>query len=301
MSTYNGQKYIKEQIESLLNQSVVGSDFEVKLIIRDDGSSDNTLDIISTYSDRLFVKIEKGRNFGPARSFWELLNTAPKADYYAFCDQDDVWFPQKLERAIVTLKKHNNQKAALLYCSSVLWTDQFLSPLDYKSNAEPFNDFPHLLLYSISPGCTFVFNNEARDLATKYSFETNQPEIHDWLLLKITSMLGQVYYDSSPSMYYRQHNYNAIGRKNYGFHGLIKRLKNNIGNNSGIRSKIAKSLLNTYKAELASHPKEKYYLDLVANYKESVKKRVLFLREKKFRRALSDSITLIVLILLGKV
>lgn len=96
MSTYNGEKYLKEQIDSILSQEGV----DVRLYIRDDGSSDRTTDILASYQEHKNVKIEKGNNLGFAKSFLTALDECDEADYYAFSDQDDVWEKDKLSTAI---------------------------------------------------------------------------------------------------------------------------------------------------------------------------------------------------------
>ena len=101
MSTYNGEKYIREQIESILNQKKV----KVHLLIRDDGSQDSTIEIVKEYANKYpNVSVYAGKNIGIGNSFMELLRNAPEADYYAFADQDDVWLDGKLERAIELIK-----------------------------------------------------------------------------------------------------------------------------------------------------------------------------------------------------
>lgn len=96
MSTYNGEKYLKEQIDSILSQEGV----DVRLYIRDDGSSDRTTDILASYQEHKNVKIEKGNNLGFAKSFLTALDECDEADYYAFSDQDDVWEKDKLSTAM---------------------------------------------------------------------------------------------------------------------------------------------------------------------------------------------------------
>ena len=95
LSTYNGEKYLREQLNSLVKQ-ILRPD---QILIRDDGSSDATMDIIKYYADSYkFIKYYQGENLGAAKSFMELINKAEEADYYALCDQDDVWFEDKLQR-----------------------------------------------------------------------------------------------------------------------------------------------------------------------------------------------------------
>lgn len=302
MSTYNGHKYLSEQFESIINQSIRNdNNYELSIYVRDDGSLDDTMDIISNFSDRIKIEKYAGENVGPARSFWELVNKAPDAEYYAFCDQDDVWFEDKLKNAISHMLDLPNINKPMLYCSAVDWTDAELNSLPIYYSKEKQTDFPHALLYSISPGCTYVFNRAALKAARKYDFKTGHIEIHDWLLYKIVSMLGTVYYDSKPGMHYRQHGGNTIGRKNDGFRGFLDRTKRFLFNDAGGRSATAESIMKFYGDELSNDSEEYYFLDLVANYKKSLKKRIKFLHEKRFRRKTSDTFFLKVLIIFGKV
>ena len=115
MSTYNGEKYIDEQIDSVLAQKNV----RVDLLIRDDGSKDETVRIIKRYCEKFDnIKFYEGPNLKPARSFLNLIETAElNYDYYAFCDQDDVWHEDKLYQAIEKIgKKKDSQKPILYYC-----------------------------------------------------------------------------------------------------------------------------------------------------------------------------------------
>ena len=99
MSTYNGEAYLTEQVESILKQA----DVNVKLLVRDDGSTDNTLRILNKYATEEKLDYITGKNINWMHSFWTLVNMAHGADYYAFADQDDIWFPDKLARAVSVL------------------------------------------------------------------------------------------------------------------------------------------------------------------------------------------------------
>lgn len=111
MSTYNGEKYLKEQIDSILSQEGV----DVRLYIRDDGSSDRTTDILASYQEHKNVKIEKGNNLGFAKSFLTALDECDEADYYAFSDQDDVWEKDKLS----TESRYSKKKVSQHRCCIV--------------------------------------------------------------------------------------------------------------------------------------------------------------------------------------
>ena len=126
MSTYNGQKYLRQQLDSLLNQTVRPT----KILIRDDGSNDDTVNLLEEYASFYsFIEYYCGKNIGPAKSFFELINKCDGYDYYALCDQDDVWFKDKLEVAINTLEKEN-KNIPLLYAGRFTLTDENLNPLN---------------------------------------------------------------------------------------------------------------------------------------------------------------------------
>ena len=105
LASYNGGKYIREQLDSLLAQTYPN----ISIYIRDDGSTDNTVSIIQDYiagntSSKKIVLLENGGvNLGCPASFYQILKECPPADYYAFCDQDDIWYPDKIKRAVKKL------------------------------------------------------------------------------------------------------------------------------------------------------------------------------------------------------
>ena len=99
MSTYNGERFLKEQLDSILQQQ----DVDVRLCVRDDGSTDGTMDILLEYADAIELTI--GNNFGVGNSFMSMVYSANlESDYYAFSDQDDIWMPDKLISAVDELK-----------------------------------------------------------------------------------------------------------------------------------------------------------------------------------------------------
>ena len=143
MSTYNGEKFLREQLNSLVTQKLKPD----QIFIRDDGSTDATMDIIKYYADSYkFIKYYHGENLGAAKSFMELINKAEEADYYALCDQDDVWFEDKLQVAVNTLEAIRPNDIPLLYCSRFTLTDEKLNPLDSEiSKLYGYTDYAHAL------------------------------------------------------------------------------------------------------------------------------------------------------------
>ena len=277
MSAYNGEAYIRQQIDSVLAQDI---DAQLQLLIRDDGSTDSTRAILEEYQNAGKLTWYSGENLGPARSFWHLIRHAPEADYYALCDQDDDWLPHKLSRAVMQLQ---SQKA-MLYCSAFIATDAQLNPIaHHHSVLNQYTDYAHSLIYSTAPGCTFVFHAEAKKQAKAYDMDVHPAIIHDWLLHKIVTITGgRMIFDAEPGIRYRQHSHNAIGAQKNGLQGFALRVKRFLGGDSRqVRSDCAKALLTIYGDQVTHEVKDA--LDLVANYTESGKKRRALLRDPRFR------------------
>lgn len=272
MSTYNGERYLQEQLDSLYAQTI-----PVDILVRDDGSTDKTCLILKEQSDKGKLQWYAGENLRPARSFWDLIKNAPRADFYCFCDQDDVWNNDKVERAIRKLQEQQDQCQPLLFCSNVMVADSELNPLRKMINEKKYTDFAHSLIYSLAPGCTFVFNHSARVQFEKYNMNIECEVIHDWLAHKIVSMLGLVIYDDDISMLYRQHESNVIGAKK---DSIFKRVKRILRNKTRIRSANAVSLYNVYGDTIGD--KNKDILKMVAFYRDDKKLKRSFLKCKDF-------------------
>jgi len=164
MSTYNGEKYIRPQIESILNQI----DIRLILYIRDDGSKDNTKEIIEEYiSDNVIFDI--GENLGAKKSFIEALQEAPVADYYAFSDQDDVWDRDKLIAAIAMIRNREKKGVPILYCGRTRLVD---SKLNYIGEGRCYHEKSNSFLcgeVQAAAGCTMVFSRELKQKIEQYS------------------------------------------------------------------------------------------------------------------------------------
>lgn len=208
MSTYNGEKYIREQLDSILNQTYP----EVKVLIRDDGSSDGTIAILEEYAVKYAnVEYYSGKNLGVIQSFLRLLKDSDdQTKYYAFADQDDVWLPEKIEKAVEMLENNKETSLPLLYCSDVYVTDEALNVIKIDEK-QPRPSFGNALVQNICTGCTAVMNHELRDIIN----QTKPVNIvmHDWWFYLTASLFGEVIYDHNPYMYYRQHSNNEWGAK----------------------------------------------------------------------------------------
>ncbi|MBO5261304.1 MAG: glycosyltransferase family 2 protein [Coprococcus sp.] len=208
MSTYNGEKYIEEQLYSILSQS----DVDIKLIIRDDGSNDSTIDIIRNYMERdSRIKLIIGENYGPAFSFWNLLQSASDCDYYAFSDQDDVWDKDKLKIAIDSIKC-NKEIPALYYSNTRLVNSDntYIIQSKHSSYESIIPTFSQLVMENNAVGCTMVWNRKLQGIAREITPKSMR--MHDHLLFLICKLCGGfVFHDKTSHINYRQHNTNVIG------------------------------------------------------------------------------------------
>ena len=221
LATYNGERYLSEQLESLLLQTHQ----HWTLHVSDDGSSDDTLNILQRYKADIGTRLNlfHGPKQGYAVNF---LSMAAKncitADYFAFCDQDDLWHPDKLERALAWLRQCP-EKTPALYCSRTRLVSQHGNPLGFSPLFQRPPSFRNALVQSIAGGNTMVFNNALKNLIK----QAGTPPIvsHDWWLYMLTSGCnGEVFYDPAPTIDYRQHRANLIG-SNRSLKSRMKRLK----------------------------------------------------------------------------
>lgn len=238
LSTYNGEKYLKQQLDSVLSQV----DVHPEIYIRDDGSTDTTIHILKNYQknhDNIHVQYEN--NIGYVQSFWQLVQDSHKADYYAFCDQDDIWDINKCISAIQLLKKEAAD-LPLLYTSNVLPVNNDLEPIADKGfDVESVLSYPESLARGALPGCTYVFNDVLMKEIQKYQ----GPQIsHDWTVYLICNAIGKIIYDPTSHIRYRIHGDNTVGTHNMRLSKKIHRFIS--GEYKGIRSSIARSILTTY-------------------------------------------------------
>lgn len=216
MSTYNGEDYISEQIRSILNQTV--SDFT--LYIRDDGSTDSTVRIINTYSkkdSRIRLIQDDMQNLGPRDSFFRLLNVI-NADYYFFCDQDDVWKNNKIQIMIERLKDYKNDIPLLAY-SNLKCIDKNGEKLQGFSSFENMvnTDIKNIDYFQTNniPGCTMVINKKTADIfkmgGIKQQLNQEDIQMHDWWIALIAAVFGRIVHVNKTLVYYRQHSNNTLG------------------------------------------------------------------------------------------
>ena len=223
MATYNGEKFIAEQLQSIEEQTHKNW----RLIISDDGSSDNTLTIAKQFqqkwgSDRL--KIRQGPQQGFCQNFLSMAcDTAIRADLYAFSDQDDIWMSDKIERAVSYFDKNNESQLPKAYGTRTQIVDDALKPLGLSPKFTLPLSFRNALVQSISGGNTQVFNSVAKQLLEQAGLQ--KVISHDWWLYQLVKGAGGMfYYDPAPSLLYRQHPDAVLGSNN-SFRSRIERIR----------------------------------------------------------------------------
>jgi len=223
MSTYNGSRYLRQQIESILLQRGV----DILLLIRDDGSCDQTCAMLRNYERKYKnITVYTGEQKGAAGSFFDLLQHADESvDYYAFSDQDDVWKPNKLLRAVCLLEKEESGNHPLLYASKVIYASKDLKSqqiITYKIKKLPA--FGNALMENICMGCTEVFNRQLLILARDHLPASGM--MHDWWMYLTAAYFGKVLYDQHAYLLYRQHGKNEIGMQNHWSKRWLNRIRN---------------------------------------------------------------------------
>ena len=156
ISTYNGEKYLKEQLDSILNQTYQN----IEIVIRDDGSNDSTRDIIREYQQKYAnIELKEGTNIGFIKSFFKLLELA-NADYYAYCDQDDIWLENKIELAVNALNQADNTKPNMVFGNSDYY-DENMNFIGKGEEHKTFS-FKNSLYECVAQGMTMTINDIAK-------------------------------------------------------------------------------------------------------------------------------------------
>lgn len=227
LASFNGQKYIGDQIESLILQTYTNW----KLFIRDDGSADQTVNIIKEYTQkdkRITVINDERKSLGSCQNFSALLEiTRSPYEYIMFCDQDDYWLPFKVEETLdkmLSLEKQCGKDVPLLVHSNFKYVDtelkEILSRSGFQATKTDDLDFAQLLAQNPVYGCTMMINKKLSALVGKIPPEA---ENHDYWVALIASALGKISYLDKQTILYRQHSHNIS--TNFDSNSLQKRFK----------------------------------------------------------------------------
>ncbi|MBL4572263.1 MAG: glycosyltransferase family 2 protein [Gammaproteobacteria bacterium] len=236
LSTYNGEKFLREQLGSLLAQS--HSNFI--LVVRDDGSADNTVSILESYAkenaDRIHLLPKDGNNLGASGGFAFLIDYVLKnkqaleieSAYMMFCDQDDTWFPEKIEKLLAAMLATEAERGSpapvLVHSDLEVVSEQNAviakSLINYQGLEIERNSFPNLAISNLVTGCTALINES---LAQKALPIPENAIMHDWWLALVATAFGKLVYLDIPLVHYRQHGNNTIGAKEFTKGSVVSR------------------------------------------------------------------------------
>lgn len=280
MSTYNGEVFLKEQIDSILAQEKI----DVHLTIRDDGSTDRTVEILKNYESLYPSKIRviTGENLGYKKSFFELLKLAqPDYDFYAFSDQDDIWLPEKCFKAVSVLCEKQNDIA--MYVSAVKICDENCKELytnDFSKRNQSLKSI--FVRYSYS-GCVMVFTKQLKEMAQRLSSSIPNNYMipsHDFLVSTLAFYYGKCYIDPKSYILHRRWEQSVTP----GGKGLLNRIK------SELKFIFKKKYENYYMAKLLNtletphlEDENKKFIDTVIQQRTSFIQRFKLIGDKKFR------------------
>ncbi|MEF7439052.1 glycosyltransferase family 2 protein [Paenibacillus lautus] len=300
LSAYNGEQYISEQIQSILHQTHAA----VSILIRDDGSTDKTMQLldqwVTTHPDK--IKLIKGTNVGVVSSFFELLRAADaEADYYCFCDQDDVWLDHKVEHAIARLDSSiYTEVPSMVFTSTYLTDDKLNRKGAWPKPPAQEPSFFNALYENIAIGATITMNRSARNLfINSKSVDSQKVLMHDWWFYLLVSAFGTVIYDNKPSMLYRQHNNNVVGGSN----SIVGKLKSKWASfkrhtGKDLLHKQASEFDRIYGSRLTGEQKEQ--LDLFLATRTRFIDRLHYARKSKlYRQSKAESLLFKFFILIG--
>lgn len=279
LSTFNGSLYLSTFLSSLLSQFYPNW----QLLIRDDGSTDNTQEIIKNFASKHPEKVKVVEdnlgNLGPCKSFLYLLTQA-EGDYFMFADQDDVWLPQKIEKTLnkmLELEKAYGKNTPILVHTDLKVVDKNLNPIaesfwKYQGLNPDYKTLNYLLVQNNITGCTVMVNRALKDLIKTIP---ERAIIHDWWLGLVASAFGVIDYIPEPLILYRQHESQNTGARKYSLDYFYKRFIKN-------PSEAFKVILKTY--EQAKEFERIYGNLLPADKRDTLKAYISLFESSRFSR-----------------
>lgn len=292
LSSYNGEKYIAEQIDSILGQTYDN----ITIFVRDDGSTDNTVAILKEYEAKGQIRLECGENCGFIASFLWLIEHSEGMDYYAFADQDDVWLPEKIELAIRRLEKTDGTKP-VLYFSEYDFYDGQLHFLNHHSIIRLKPSFHNALVDCMPMGFCSVFNETACRLVREH--KPKECCGHDWWMYMVCAGLGEVIYDEKIMAKHRRDGNNTSPGGMSFWKFQIWRIRKFVVNNyfENVHKQI-KEYARLYGKDLSYEDKKVLHLFVRDKYSFDAFKKVCF--PKRLRERVIDEIMLRCIFLIGK-
>lgn len=257
IATFNGEAYIREQLNSILSQTFT----DWRVIAHDDGSTDATVDIVkdfcSLYPDK-FKLIEDGFVFGSAKENFSFLLENSSAEYIMFCDQDDVWLPSKIERTLNKMKelvKKSNENTPVVVHSDLMIVDVDLnviseSMFDFQRLPYKSGTLLEVLAKCSVTGCTMMINKAAKNVSLPIGYDAI---MHDWwVVARSIQSGGKVEFIDVPLLLYRQHDNNSVGAQKNSYMSVLSRI-------FSIRATYL-SFLKGWKQANAIDPKIKFFV-----------------------------------------
>lgn len=294
LSSYNGEKYIAEQIDSILAQTYPNID----IYVRDDCSTDGTVAVLRPYAERGDIILMEGeKNLGYPEGFYEMLRTVTTADYYSFSDQDDVWNPDKISRAVVGLNRRD-QDIPALYFANYDVCDEELNYLYTSTYLRTKPVFRHSLYACVGLGFTFVLNKRAKEMITNQ--RSVYGETKDVWIGMLCSAFGELIFDRKPCAKHRK-NPGAYSVQESSFWQIQKERFKQLFLDDGFAyiHTVMQEFYDTYKDEM--RPSERKELELMVNISHDplhVLKKVCY--PHRLRYDLKDEIMLRMVFLIGR-
>ena len=294
LSTYNGEKYLREQLDSYIGQTCFPI---IRVLIRDDGSTDGTVGILKEYAERYGFEILYGENIGVNASYGVLLQASdPECAYFALSDQDDVWLPEKIEIALHHLTAHEGCEPALFFSLSRI-VDERLNTISESHFPTRGTSFYNAMVQNVCPGHTQVWNAAMRERLLRTDF--SHAHILDWWIYLLASGTGKLYFAPQCTVLHRQHGNNAVGYEMNPLKNLLILLKRVRSKEAAAISRQLECFLQDYGEELSDAYRTEVKLFLGAQ--ASIIWRFSYIIHSKiFRQARMDTILVYLLYLLGK-
>ncbi len=293
LSTYNGEEYLREQLDSFLS---LDNYPDVKVLVRDDGSTDSTREILSEYRECHGFEVIFGENVGLNASLHELLVLADReCEYFAFSDQDDVWLPSKLSRAESLLSERAGDY--VLYSACSLLVDDGLNAVGHTLIPKRGTSFYNAMVQNVAIGHTQVFGRRHLELLSR-EFSPDMVITDHWSYL-LASGIGDVVYDSEPTTLYRQHGGNVIG---YG-HTFLSTLGTRIRRVFTGKPKENSRQLSAFLACYSDVIRDEYRAELdrfLASQKNVFKRFFYLLKAKAYRQTAGETLIFRLMYLFGR-
>lgn len=301
MATYNGETYLKEQIDSILENTFT----DWTLTICDDGSKDRTIPIVKEYEEKYKGKIilhQNEKNLGVKLNFFEGMKRS-KADYIMFCDQDDVWKKDKIQITydkMLELEKKQKKEIPLAVFTDANIVDEKLELLKesfFEAGALDTKkiDLAHILMENKLIGCTLMIN---KSVANRFNTLPTHVRMHDWWIAILVSSFGVIEFLNQKTLLYRQHGENVIGG-NQNFFTYFKSRISSLKKQKQVlllTQKQAECFYQIYQKELSPHSKQLIYDFANLHKMNFIKRRYLLFKHRYFKTGFIRNIGVFILI-----